>query len=44
MFGRYPPVQPGWYPDPSRPAAVTGNTVPVRYFDGAVWTPHAVHR
>lgn len=44
MFGRYPPVQPGWYPDPS--AATTGrqNRYRLRYFDGAVWTPHTVSR
>jgi hypothetical protein len=45
MFGRYPPVQPGWYPDPF--AARRGDRqhrYQLRYFDGAVWTPHAVYR
>jgi Protein of unknown function (DUF2510) len=37
VFGRYPPVQPGWFPDPSNGRAV-------RYFDGAQWTQHAVWR
>lgn len=37
VFGRYPPVQAGWHPDP-RDARV------MRYYDGAVWTPHAVWR
>ena len=44
-FGRYPPVQPGWYPDPF--AAHRGSPqrrYPLRYYDGAVWTPHAVSR
>ena len=30
-FGRYPPVQPGWFPDPR-------NGCEMRYFDGAMWT------
>jgi RsiW-degrading membrane proteinase PrsW (M82 family) len=30
-----PPVAPGWYPDPWRVAAF-------RWWDGRVWTPHAV--
>ena len=34
IFGRYPPVQPGWFPDPR-------NGSQMRYFDGAVWTPYA---
>jgi uncharacterized protein DUF2510 len=34
VFGRYPPVQPGWFPDPQ-------NGSQMRYFDGAVWTPYA---
>src|SRR5258705_1274064 len=34
LFGRYPPVQPGWFPDPQ-------NGSHIRYFDGAVWTPYA---
>ena len=33
-FGRYPPVQPGWFPDPR-------NHSQMRYFDGALWTPYA---
>lgn len=34
-FGRYPPVQPGWFPDPQ-------NRWQWRYFDGAHWTGYAV--
>ena len=34
VFGRYPPVQPGWFPDPQ-------NRSQLRYFDGALWTPYA---
>lgn len=34
VFGRYPPVQQGWFPDPS-------NGRVMRYFDGVTWTPHA---
>lgn len=30
-YGRYPPVQPGWFPDPQ-------NRCGLRYFDGGVWT------
>jgi hypothetical protein len=37
IFGRYPPVQPGWFPDPQ-------NRSQVRYFDGAQWTPYATSR
>lgn len=37
MFGRYPPVQQGWFPDPQ-------NRCQMRYFDGAMWTRHAVWR
>lgn len=37
MFGRYPPMQAGWHPDPQYPRAL-------RYFDGAAWTPHVVWR
>ena len=37
VFGRYPPVQAGWFPDPQ-------NRCQIRYFDGAMWTPHAVRR
>lgn len=31
IYGRYPPVQPGWFPDPQ-------NRCRLRYFDGGVWT------
>lgn len=31
IHGRYPPVQPGWFPDPH-------NRSRLRYFDGGVWT------
>jgi Protein of unknown function (DUF2510) len=31
VFGRYPPVQAGWFPDPQ-------NRSRMRYFDGALWT------
>jgi hypothetical protein len=31
IYGRYPPVQPGWFPDPQ-------NGSQLRYFDGGVWT------
>jgi uncharacterized protein DUF2510 len=37
IFGRYPPVQAGWFPDPR-------NRCQMRYFDGAMWTPHAMPR
>ena len=37
VFGRYPPAQPGWFPDPQ-------NRYQIRYFDGAMWTPYAVWR
>jgi Protein of unknown function (DUF2510) len=37
LYGRYPPVQAGWFRDPVYPGLV-------RYFDGAVWTPYTVHR
>jgi hypothetical protein len=33
IFGRYPPVQPGWFADPQ-------NRCQLRYFDGAVWTSY----
>lgn len=33
VYGRYPPVQPGWFPDPQ-------NRSQLRYFDGGVWTDH----
>lgn len=36
-FGRYPPVQPGWFPDPQ-------NRCQMRYFDGAMWTGYTVWR
>lgn len=31
VYGRYPPVQPGWFQDPQ-------NRCQLRYFDGGVWT------
>ena len=31
IYGRYPPVQPGWFPDPQ-------NRSQLRFFDGALWT------
>ena len=31
IYGRYPPVQPGWFPDPQ-------NRSQLRYFDGGSWT------
>jgi hypothetical protein len=31
IYGRYPPVQPGWFPDPQ-------NRYQLRYFDGGLWT------
>jgi len=37
VFGRYPPVQPGWFPDPRNGRAM-------RYFDGSMWTGYAVWR
>jgi hypothetical protein len=37
VFGRYPPVQAGWFPDPQ-------NRYQMRYFDGVLWTQHAVMR
>ena len=37
LFGRYPPVQAGWFPDPQ-------NRYQMRYFDGALWTGHALRR
>jgi hypothetical protein len=36
-FGRYPPVQAGWFPDPQ-------NHCRIRYFDGVAWTGHTVWR
>jgi hypothetical protein len=37
LYGRYPPVQPGWFADPQNPWLL-------RYFDGAVWTGHIAFR
>ena len=37
LFGRYPPIQAGWFPDPQ-------NRYQMRYFDGALWTGHALRR
>jgi hypothetical protein len=37
VFGRYPPIQAGWFPDPQ-------NRCQVRYFDGAMWTHHIIRR
>jgi hypothetical protein len=37
MFGRYPPVQPGWFIDPQ-------NRCQMRYFDGALWTGYTARR
>ncbi|MDT5328448.1 MAG: hypothetical protein QOF25_5600 [Mycobacterium sp.] len=37
VFGRYPPVQPGWFPDPQ-------NRWQWRYFDGTTWTGQAIRR
>jgi len=34
LYGRYPPVQAGWFPDPQ-------NRSQMRNFDGALWTPYA---
>jgi hypothetical protein len=34
VYGRYPPVLPGWFPDPA-------NQYALRYFDGSAWTPYA---
>jgi len=31
IYGRCPPVQPGWFPDPQ-------NRAQLRYFDGGLWT------
>jgi hypothetical protein len=35
VFGRYPPIQPGWFPDPQ-------NRCQIRFFDGVGWTQHIV--
>jgi hypothetical protein len=37
IFGRYPPIQAGWFPDPQI-------RWQIRYFDGVMWTHHAVRR
>lgn len=37
LYGRYPPVQAGWFPDPIYPRLL-------RYFDGASWTTLTVPR
>jgi len=37
IFGRFPPVQPGWFNDPVYPQWV-------RYYDGELWTGHVVKR
>lgn len=37
VFGRYPPVQAGWFPDPQ-------NRCRIRYFDGVAWTEHVAWR
>jgi Protein of unknown function (DUF2510) len=37
IYGRYPPVQPGWFPDPVYPRLL-------RYFDGSFWTTSTVPR
>lgn len=37
VFGRYPPIQAGWFPDPQ-------NRWQLRYFDGVMWTGHVVRR
>jgi hypothetical protein len=37
IYGRYPPIQPGWFADPRNPWLL-------RYFDGAFWTGHTAFR
>lgn len=37
VFGRYPPVQAGWFSDPQ-------NRCQLRYFDGVAWTQHTAWR
>ncbi len=37
LYGRYPPVQAGWFPDP-------GTACRMRYFDGVAWTPYTWQR
>lgn len=36
-YGQFPPVAPGWFPDP-------GQRRQWRYFDGAFWTGHVAPR
>lgn len=36
-YGRYPPVQAGWFADPRNPWLL-------RYFDGSAWTVHTILR
>lgn len=35
IYGRYPPVQPGWFRDPQ-------NRYQLRYFDGGLWTGYTL--
>jgi Protein of unknown function (DUF2510) len=37
VFGRYPPIQPGWFADPVSRRGL-------RYFDGAGWTGYTATR
>jgi hypothetical protein len=37
IYGRYPPVQSGWFPDPIYPRLL-------RYFDGSAWTDFTLNR
>ena len=37
VFGRYPPAQPGWWPDPA-------NRYALRYYDGTGWTGYTAVR
>jgi hypothetical protein len=37
IYGRYPPLQSGWFPDPQ-------NRRVMRYFDGVTWTTYAATR
>jgi hypothetical protein len=43
VFGRYPPIQAGWYHDPQK-LQYPQNRCRMRYFDGAVWTEHTLSR
>jgi hypothetical protein len=36
IYGRYPPIQPGWFPDPQ-------SRCRLRYFDGAAWTGYTAY-